>query len=337
MNIYATSYSIEGIIKNCLRRLKKAFMLTFMPSIVAVKKQFVRIDSLYKSMQSSYNFSYKDINLYATEKFVKMNAIASEPADEDGLMKVEIGDRSIFWPSVVPIKNLPWLFHEIFDPFEYNPSSYDNPILDLHSRSWVIDAGAAEGYFSLFALEHSIKKILCVEPLSIMRSALKRTLDMHVRESTAIVITAALGSAVGSTEILINYDNLCDAFVQTIVANKSAKNIFSSTGSSNTEIEVDAIECVSVTTIDQLAKSYDLGKKGLIKMDIEGFEMEALRGAENLLKEHKPALAIAVYHNIENANECAQIIKAANSEYVIEFRGFYGYFDPPRPYILFAI
>lgn len=85
-----------------------------------------------------------------------------------------------------------------------------------------------------------------------------------------------------------------------------------------------------------LAIQYSLGTGGLIKMDIEGYEMAALSGASKVLKEYKPSLAIAVYHELENAKKCAEIIKAANSTYKIEFRGCYGYFEPPRPYLLFA-
>ena len=71
-------------------------------------------------------------------------------------------------------------------------------------------------------------------------------------------------------------------------------------------------------------------------MDIEGYEMTALSGALNVLKEYKPALAVAVYHDLENARTCAALIKGANPTYKIEFRGCYGYLDPPRPYMVFA-
>jgi hypothetical protein len=95
-------------------------------------------------------------------------------------------------------------------------------------------------------------------------------------------------------------------------------------------------ELVTVTTIDKVIKEQNFFGNGLIKMDIEGFEMKALEGAKNTLRTLKPALAIAVYHEYENANKCAEIIQNANPEYKIELRGCYGYFKPPRPYMLFA-
>ncbi|MEM9089113.1 MAG: FkbM family methyltransferase [Cyanobacteria bacterium P01_F01_bin.53] len=323
MTAYKTEKIIEGGLRNSLRRLAEVPK----SPVIFTQKQLLRMDSLRKSMRSEYSFSYKDINLYTSEKFAQMKSMVVESTDDLDLVKITIGGKSIFWPKVIPAKTLPWLFHEIFDPFDDNPSSYDHPDLDFSNRAWVMDAGAAEGYFSLFSLERSVKKILCVEPLSIMRTALDKTLDLHAHSHDAIVVTSALGSVSGSTEMEIDYDSICDAFIQ--LESGSFK------GNAG-NLKVDEIERVSISTIDQLASEYDLGERGLIKMDIEGFEMEAMKGAKALLREHKPALAIAVYHALENANECARIIKSANPDYTIEFRGFYGYFNPPRPYMLFA-
>jgi len=41
-------------------------------------------------------------------------------------------------------------------------------------------------------------------------------------------------------------------------------------------------------------------KIGFIKMDIEGAEMDALRGARKLITKNKPILAICVYHNLKD-------------------------------------
>jgi FkbM family methyltransferase len=267
----------------------------------------------------------EDVDLYISERFVRLPTCVTEKTSDPELVTVTINERKIFWPAILPDIDLPWLFHEVFDDFTTNPSSYNYPKLDYGNRKWVIDAGAAEGYFSIFALEKSLGAlIISVEPLPLMNTALLRTFASHESGKKAVVVSAALGDKPGWSDIQIDYEHICDS------------KLLSHTEEAAPPVSNSVTQRVPVTTLDQLAIQHSLGIGGLIKMDIEGYEMAALSGALNVLKEHKPALAIAVYHDLENARKCADIIKAANSSYKIEFRGCYGYFDPPRPYMLFA-
>jgi hypothetical protein len=52
--------------------------------------------------------------------------------------------------------------------------------------------------------------------------------------------------------------------------------------------------------LDDLIGGPGLQRVDFIKMDIEGAELEALRGAESVLKQFKPKLAISVYHNFKD-------------------------------------
>lgn len=56
----------------------------------------------------------------------------------------------------------------------------------------------------------------------------------------------------------------------------------------------NVIQCVSLDTM--LAGEMPT----FIKMDIEGMEIDALRGAENLIRAHHPQLAICVYHDMSH-------------------------------------
>jgi len=57
-----------------------------------------------------------------------------------------------------------------------------------------------------------------------------------------------------------------------------------------------------------------------IKMDIEGAELNALQGAEQLIKKNRPKLAICVYHRIPHLWEIPFYLKSIVPEYKIYFR-----------------
>jgi FkbM family methyltransferase len=54
------------------------------------------------------------------------------------------------------------------------------------------------------------------------------------------------------------------------------------------------------TTIDELVKCQCLSSVDLIKMDIEGAELKALKGAEQTIRRFRPKLAISAYHKHED-------------------------------------
>jgi FkbM family methyltransferase len=61
-------------------------------------------------------------------------------------------------------------------------------------------------------------------------------------------------------------------------------------------------------------------KVTFIKMDIEGSELKALYGAEEIIKKQKPKLAICVYHKPEHLWEIPLYLKRIVPEYKIYLR-----------------
>lgn len=57
-------------------------------------------------------------------------------------------------------------------------------------------------------------------------------------------------------------------------------------------------------------------------MDIEGFEYEALRGAQRLIGKYQPKLAISVYHNAEDIWKIPKLILEINTNYKIFLRHY---------------
>jgi FkbM family methyltransferase len=76
-----------------------------------------------------------------------------------------------------------------------------------------------------------------------------------------------------------------------------------------------AIEQLPVTTIDALVAQLKLTRLDFIKMDIEGSEPYALKGATNTLRRFKPRLAIGTYHRPGDLESIHEIVMKANPAY----------------------
>lgn len=82
-------------------------------------------------------------------------------------------------------------------------------------------------------------------------------------------------------------------------------------GEKNIKVEVDSLDHL-------------LGdeKVTFLKMDIEGAELNALKGASSIIKKYKPKLAISIYHKPEDILEIPSYIKALVPEYKLYLRHY---------------
>lgn len=72
---------------------------------------------------------------------------------------------------------------------------------------------------------------------------------------------------------------------------------------------------VNTVSIDDLVKEKNLPRVDFIKMDIEGAELDALRGAEQTLRAFKPRLAISLYHNKTDLTEIPEYLNTLDIGY----------------------
>ncbi len=87
--------------------------------------------------------------------------------------------------------------------------------------------------------------------------------------------------------------------------------------SSRLSEEETAGESIALTSIDNILK----GKKAsFIKMDVEGAELNALRGAELTIRNHAPVLAISVYHKPEDLLTIPQFVQSVSAGYKFYLR-----------------
>lgn len=73
-------------------------------------------------------------------------------------------------------------------------------------------------------------------------------------------------------------------------------------------------QCLT-TTIDDTVEQEGLLRIDFIKMDIEGAELYALKGAEKALKKFHPKLAISLYHSIQDFNSIPRYLESLGLAY----------------------
>ena len=92
---------------------------------------------------------------------------------------------------------------------------------------------------------------------------------------------------------------------------------FVGNGDSTSYASIDGNEQTQMISIDASTN----GKKiSFIKMDVEGFELQALKGAKECIKRDHPRLAIALYHKEEDLIEIPQYIQTLSKEYKFYLR-----------------
>lgn len=72
-----------------------------------------------------------------------------------------------------------------------------------------------------------------------------------------------------------------------------------------------------MTAIDEFIEENNLKQIDFIKLDVEGNEIEAIKGAEKSIKRFKPNLAICIYHKAEHLYKIPLLIKEINRDYRI--------------------
>lgn len=93
---------------------------------------------------------------------------------------------------------------------------------------------------------------------------------------------------------------------------------FNSGQGSVSNVDPEGEISIPVDTLDNLID----GPVTFIKMDIEGSEAAALRGAAGLIKTHHPRLAICVYHKGPDLLEIPQLVRSIRSDYKIYLRQY---------------
>ena len=187
----------------------------------------------------------------------------------------------------------------------------------VHKGDVVLDCGANIGVFTREALTDGARLVVSIEPAPENVECLRRNFADEIGKGRVIVVPKGV------------WDR-DDILTLRVDAGNSARNSFvGSFGPAKQEVKVP------LTTIDALMTELKLDRADFIKMDIEGAEKQALRGARNTLARFHPRMAIAMEHLADDPVRIPEVVFAEWPAYRIACGDCIDEITKARPDVLF--
>lgn len=171
---------------------------------------------------------------------------------------------------------------------------FESNMWRIGSDEILFDAGAYDGDSIrdfLNATDRRYKRIIAFEP---DKGNMKKLQEFIKTENLKNINTVCIGLADGQK--LLKYN---------------------STGTMMSVIAEEGKEEIQVDSIDNILEDAPVT---IIKMDIEGYEKEALLGAKQTIQKYKPMLFISAYHKKDDLFTIQRMIKSFSQEYRFFFR-----------------
>lgn len=189
-------------------------------------------------------------------------------------------------------------FTNFLEPLPMDLQYLAHDIEHIKNYDTFIDCGAYDGdtIRNLICKGIKLKNIVAFEPQKELFDSLQKTIKYIENIETAITVPCGVYSE-----------------AQTYKFKKKQDALSSSSIDDNGD---DMIQCVS---IDELIKGI---KPTFIKMDIEGAEVNALKGAKETIRKYRPQLAICVYHSLSDIWEIPLLIHSIDPTYKFYLRNY---------------
>ena len=160
----------------------------------------------------------------------------------------------------------------------------------------IVEAGSNDGKTLLEIIEETkgkFKKIFCFEPDKECIVKLEEIIDKSNKPIQ--LIKKGVGNIVGKV-----YFKTDSKYGASRIVDEGNHDYF-----------------VDITTIDEELEDVPIN---YIKMDIEGMELDCLKGAKKVITKYSPKLAICIYHKNEDILEIPEYLKGINPNYKFYLR-----------------
>jgi len=283
-----------------LTKANRAFSLEFLRDNLSNKFDFKNALPFYEDKKSILTLQklVRNKTLCATHLSINQNSIFSK---EDIIYSKKIKSilRKNIKQSNEQIKAFGYVFKEKFEIessvfIEKCGVSYLSAeiIKKINTtNSVIVDCGAYVGDSSfMFNSIFPSSKIYGFEPSEYNYSVFKENIKLNDLQNLIIPVKSAVGEN--------------NKIIKANIGDGLNANIKQTSSVEAQEIKVDLIDVF-----------FKNKKVSLIKMDIEGFELNALKGAVEILKRDKPILLISLYHKAEDIYTIPKFIKELNLGY----------------------
>lgn len=212
---------------------------------------------------------YADYREFAARIMVHQEQLRIEEYDQDaGIVRVSHPTRDYWLPNRENVEELRFAYTLAENDFlaERDPGKTVKP------GDIVIDCGAHVGVFTAKAFSLGAAKVIAVEPQPRHLECLRRNFPSELKDGRLVLVPKAVWSSEGTMNMNSN------AF------NPAASSLVKPGDGEKIE--------VPLTTIDLLVDELGLSRVDFIKLDIEGAEPEALKGAKDTIQRHHPRFLI---------------------------------------------
>lgn len=250
---------------------------------------------------------------FAAAALRSQTRIAREP---DGVWRIDLPEHGLvfFWREQ-PTPNLWYLVEQEFD--ERNPHCYTTAPIKLTPESLIVDVGACEGLFAFRAAKNAMaKRVICFEPLAEMAELIRRGAEANRVRHLIDVETVAVTQRSGQV-----------SFAATDGADRGCIDE-NTTGTRQ----------IPAVSIDDYLSSRGIRIRpcDLLKIDAEGADMDVLIGAEQVISEVGPQIAVTTYHKDTHCEQMVDWLRAKQPNYRMRVKGFSFWTGKPRPVLLQA-
>lgn len=239
-----------------------------------------------------------------------IDRIENEIASKDDFIQTGFrGDWKLFRHDLRPLGYAVDVYLRsigVFYDFVYKGYAYNQGAVKIEAGEGdhVIDAGGCYGDTALYFAHQAGKngKVYCLEFVDDNIEILNRNFALNPELQERIDLVP---NPLWSTEgVPVYYES-----------NGPATNV-------SMERISEKSKMVPTVTIDGLVESGRVPKVDFIKMDIEGAEVDALKGAENTIRKFRPRLAICLYHRPSDFETIPKYIDSLGLGYKFYFNHY---------------